>query len=102
MNAVTIRLPDKLAKDLDQAVKQERSTRSSFLREALEAYLRRRREASELEKYKEAARHLKRPWDDQEEDLWTIAANEALDNVEGFQTGEPEPKPFPAKHRRKR
>jgi metal-responsive CopG/Arc/MetJ family transcriptional regulator len=93
MNAVTIRLPEKLAKDLDQAVKQERSTRSNLLREALEAYLRRRREAAELEKYKEAARHIN------QDEARMLAEEDFIPGNEVWFSGEPTPKAWPKKKR---
>lgn len=96
MGTVTIRLPEKLAKDLDQAVKQERSTRSSLLRAALEGYLRRRREEAELERYKEAARHIN------QEEARTLAEEDLIPGNEVWFTAETPPKGWPPKKRGRR
>lgn len=96
MSAVTIRLPEKLAKDLDQAAKQERSTRSDLLRQALEAYLRGRREAAELEKHKAAAKHI-----DQAESR-ALAEEDLLPGNEAWFSGEAVPKAWPKPKRRRR
>lgn len=96
MSTVTIRLPEKLAKDLDHAVKQEHSTRSEVLREALEGYLRRRREDAELEKYKEAARHI-----DQDE-ARALAEEDLVPGNDVWFTAETVPKEWPKKKRSRR
>lgn len=102
MSTVTIRLPEKLAKELDLAISQDKLNKSELFRDALQSWLKKREDERFLQRMKEAAKHLTKPWDDEEEDLWTLAANEALDNVEGIKAGEPKPKAFSPKRKRKR
>lgn len=96
MSTVTIRLPEKLAKELDLAVRQAQSNRSDILREALEAHLRRRREAGELEKYKQAALHINQV------EARALAEEDFLPGNEVWFAGEKTPQTWPAKKKRRR
>ena len=39
LNSITIRIPQKMQKELDSIVKDERMSKSDFIREALQRYL---------------------------------------------------------------
>lgn len=96
MSTVTIRLPEKLSKELDQAAKQEKLNRSELLRAALEDYLTRRLREQELEKYKAAARAIDK------DEARAMAEEDLIPGNEVWFAAESAPKTWPKKKRGRR
>lgn len=92
MSTLSIRLPERLDRQLKEEARLSRKKRSELVREAIAEYLRRRRRDRLMAELVAEARQLK---DDPE----TLAVaeeflpleNEALDRAEGREPGEPWP-----------